>query len=239
MWPDRSPELFNLLDRINGPVWQVERYHRLDRLLKSRVAESVKNTTRINEATIIFHEQLEKHDVLVTSAVMALEGRIALAKNLGAIITILRKMNVLSSDEVEAASLKKIRKDGLGRWVERRLRRGIAPTVPLPLSLRQITTCSEMVALGRQMKNCLGEVRSLLALVMGDFVFLRMDDDTGPIVVSLAAGPGGIWMINEAQGSVDRWDDMLIDYVQDTLRAAGLDVVGTTMKGAFQRFSWP
>ena len=233
-------QLFYLLERISGPVWPIERYQRLDRLLKSRVSEPVMSTTRINEHTIIFHEQLEtKLDVLVASAVKALEGSTVMAKALDAVITIMRKMDVLSSSEVESASLKQVRKDGLGRWVERRLRRGTAPTVPLPSSLRQITTCSEMVALGRQLKNCLGDVRSLLALVMGEFVFLRLDEHAGPIVVSLARGPAGCWMIHEAQGSVDRWDDVLIDEVQDSLREAGLDVVGTTMKGAFQRFAWP
>gem|GEM_PF-7074522 len=198
-WPDRHPQLRTMLDRISGPTWEIERYQRLDRLLKSRVSEPVMNTTRINECTIIFHEELEKLDILVTSAANALQGNLSMAKALHAAIVVMRKMHVLSNDEVEAASLKNARKDGLGRWLERRLRKATAPTVPLPPSLYQITDCTEMVSLGRQMKNCLGDTRTLLTMLMGDFVFLRMHDEAGPIVVSMARGPGECWMINEAQ----------------------------------------
>ena len=39
VWPDRSPELWGMLERISGPVWSLRDYGRLDELLKSRVAE--------------------------------------------------------------------------------------------------------------------------------------------------------------------------------------------------------
>ena len=239
VWPDRTPELFTMLERIAGPVWKIERYLRLERLLKSRIGDSMLSVLSVNEHTILFYEELKKLDVLVANAVNALERNINMVKALGAVITILRKMDVLAHDEVEAASLKQVRVGGIGKWLERRLRRAMAPTIPFPPSLRQITTCTEMVALGRELKNCLGDVRTLIALVTGELVFLRMDDDLGPIVVCLARGPAGCWMIHEAQGSADRWEDTLSEGVQAVLRNAGLDIIPTTIKGAFLRFSWP
>ena len=236
LWADCSSELWTMLDRISGPVWSLRDYERLDGLLKSALRSMVLDTKSLNSRSLTLFETVGVLDPLVIHARAAVDGCLFMLRSLSVALSILRRMNVLQSDEYEAASLKRVRNGGVTRWVTKRLARATAPRCPfkMPPGYSQITTGRELGNLALKMRNCLSDTRHMLALATGEFVFLKTETKAhGIIVATLARGPGGCWMLQHAEGQHRRDDMEIVSYeVVTALRWAGIDTVEMTLRGA-------
>ena len=239
LWADCSPELWTMLERIIGPVWSLRDYERLDALLKSALRSMVLDTKSLNSRALTLFETVGVLDPLVIHARAAVDGCLFMLRSLSVALSILRRMNLLQPDDLEAASLRRVRNGGLTRWVMKRLARVNAPRCPfkMPHGYSQITKGRELLNLALKMRNCLSDTRHMLALATGELVFLKTETEAhGIIVATLARGPGGCWMLEHAEGQHRRDDTEIVSYeVVTALRLAGIDTVELTLRGALAR----
>jgi len=199
--PQASPDLYLLLGRATVPAWPFATYLTFEKLLRSRVAASLKEVCEISPKRIENAEVFLEADPLVWRARNALKYQ-SCRRHLTTVVGILRSMHLLRdlAELPEGAGRKAVFKR-----VRSDLARARAADQPFPdvLGWTKIQTVGDLWQIGERLKICVrpghwGSADFPLDLVTGKQVFLHNQDSD--LIAAVQHVVNDVWTVGQISG---------------------------------------
>ena len=201
VFPSAVTELYRLIDRASIPAWGRESYWELERLLRSRVAIFLSQTSAISP------ERIETATALLNADPIVWRARTAVVcghekKDLSTVVELLRSMNLLH----DLAELP----DGAGKAALRRrvrsdIARGCAADQPFPIisGWSKIKTVGALWEIGARLRLCVGPGRFgstnfALDFIAGKNVFLHHEADD--LLAQVDHVVNDVWTVGQIAG---------------------------------------
>jgi hypothetical protein len=200
--PDADPRLWKMLSRLPLSVLKPESYVRLDRIMRSPVADVALQIAPFDQNTLAFLDELTRLDPMVMLAHRALRQSVRLARVLHSALQILRRLEVLEDDTALRRVMPRLKPDNIDRFLRRRFGRAVlnVPILPSDSNLRAISRLSELFALGYRFKNCLPRRKDLWwGLLTGSYLFFEWCGEE-PAAFNIERGPADTYALSEIAG---------------------------------------